>query len=372
VRRHVAILALGVLTYAGAALARQVPGLVETAYSGFIGPVVIRVLAFVSGLVPISLAEWVVVGYAAWLAGAGATAIRSVAVRRRRLRNAAAGGALRLLRDAGVVLMLFYATWGLNYARPSLERRFGWPEWDGASLGELQRLGRELVAAANAAYLELHGVEDAGAPTTLPGNLRSLTRDLEAGWREAVRVLELPAPMEWRYGPVKPLLSTPLVGRLGITGFYFPFTGEANLLAGMPAITLPERAGHELAHQRGVGTEAEASFLGFAAAALAPNAHARYSALMDAQWEILAAIRQLEPDSVRALLRDRLPGIQRDVDDVNAYFRQFRGPATAVGTAVNDTFLRANRVAGGVENYRRVVRLLVQFSRENQGSVIPR
>ncbi len=372
IRQSVVALLAGGTVYLLATLLRGAPRLVETLYGSVVGPILVRILATITGLVPFSIAEWVVIGYVVWLLALGGLTIRSLATRQRQVRNALAAGALRAGRDAGVILVLFYATWGLNYARPSLEAQLGWPAWTESSAEELVPLAIELVRETNAHYRELHGSDDAGVATALPMDLAALTADIELGWTRLTEQWPLPITMAWHYGPVKPLLSTPLVGRFGTAGFYFPLTGEANLLRGMPAVTLPRRAGHELAHQRGIGSEAEANFLGYAAAALSPNPYARYSALAFAQMELVNAVRQFDPETARRLAAERVPGFRRDLDSLNAYFAQFRGPTTSVGRAVNDRFLRANRVPGGIQNYDRVLQLLIQFSRQNGGSAIPR
>ncbi len=47
---------------------------------------------------------------------------------------------------------------------------------------------------------------------------------------------------------------------MDFTGFYFPFTGEANLNIDSPACYLPSTIAHEMAHQRGIASEQECNF----------------------------------------------------------------------------------------------------------------
>ena len=44
---------------------------------------------------------------------------------------------------------------------------------------------------------------------------------------------------------------------------------------------------------------------------------------------------------------------------------------TTVGTAVNDRFLRANRVRGGVRNYGHSTLLFVAYARRRGGDILP-
>ena len=113
---------------------------------------------------------------------------------------------------------------------------------------------------------------------------------VDAGWTEAARTLGLPASVGARHGRVKRPLASPAVARLSIHGVYAPFTAEANVVRDLPPVRLPFSMAHEKAHQRGIAGEAEASFLGFVATALAPDALARYSAAVFAQEQLLSAL----------------------------------------------------------------------------------
>jgi hypothetical protein len=174
-----------------------------------------------------------------------------------------------------------------------------------------------------------------------------------------------------RYGDVKWPLISPILARLGITGIYSPFTAEANVRKGLPAAFLPQTMAHEKAHQRGVANEAEASFIGFIAAAVAPDPLARYSAAMFAQAQLAGALRSMAPDERRRILASRLPGVERDIRDLADYFQQYAGIGNAIGSAVNDRYLRANRVPGGIQSYARSVRLLVAWAGAHGGVLMP-
>lgn len=58
---------------------------------------------------------------------------------------------------------------------------------------------------------------------------------------------------------------------MDFTGFYFPFTGEANLNIDSPACYLPSTIAHEMAHQRGIASEQECNFIAIAASTTAQS-----------------------------------------------------------------------------------------------------
>jgi hypothetical protein len=161
------------------------------------------------------------------------------------------------------------------------------------------------------------------------------------------------------------------VARLGISGFYFPWTAEANVLRDTPLVSRPQSMAHEKAHQRGIGPESEASFLGYVAGTLAPHRRVRYSALVFAQRQLLNALARADRDAAREIAARRFPGIRRDLEDLAEYWRRFPPVGRTIGRAVNDRYLRANRVHGGIQSYGFSVRLLITFASQHDGKVVP-
>jgi len=296
--------------------------------------------------------------------------IRDVTRRHRELKNAAASGMLRLARDAGVLVGLFYLLWGFNYALPPLQKRLDWDPPVDVGVEELSAMVVETTAAANVAYLTLHGTADAGSPTELPEDLEVLKSDIQRGWQKAREELGMPAFPDW-FGGVKTPLLTGLYEWLGIAGYYFPFTGEGNVRGGIPAIDYPKILAHELTHQRGVARESEANFWGYLAAVHSDNALARYSALRFANRQIVSELALLDPQLALQLALRRLPGVQRDIQHSRRYWQQFRGRGTAIGSSVNNAFLRSNRVEGGVRSYSMSASLFLAYARAHGGNLVP-
>jgi hypothetical protein len=127
---------------------------------------------------------------------------------------------------------------------------------------------------------------------------------------------------------------------------------------------------HEKAHQRGINPEDEANFFGFLAAELSQSSLSTYSARVFAQRQLLTTLYYRDPERMKTLVEMRLPGVQRDVDDLRAYWARHRGPARAVSQSMNDAFLRSNRVEGGVASYGRSVELLVSFAQTRGGRLL--
>lgn len=356
---------LGLGAYCTSVALSHFPGVADAAYGSFLGPALAWTLSLLTGWIPLAVGEILTVAFLLRLLVAATVAMRHVLRRERRLRNAVAGAALLVGQDAGILVAVFYLLWGFHYSRPPIEDRLGWNLPQQVSTEELYDLIRQLVLAANDEYRDIHGVDDSGAATILPDGRKPLETTLREGWTESRRELGLPA---WSAnGHVKTPLLTPLYEWVGVAGYYFPFTAEANLRAGIPAVDVPKMLAHEMAHQRGVARESEANFWGFLAAARAPDAYARYSAAVFAQRQLMIGLMLQDPQRVADLVRLRLPGVQRDIEDAREYWRSFRGTGTRIGTAMNNAYLRSNRVSGGVENYSRSALLFIAYARTRGG-----
>lgn len=345
------------------------PGLVESGFASGWAALVLPPLSRVTGAVPVPVIELLAGSYLAyrlWTAARGGWVI----FRGRRPGSSTLVSGLSVaLRDVGVALLLFYGLWGFHYARAPVAERLALPAAEEVETAELQRLARELTDAANASYRALHGTEDAGVPTAMPDRWDALERALERGWRRVGDELALDPLLTARYGPPKPLMTSPLVAHLGITGVYSPFTAEALVVGSVPAVSLGLSLAHEQAHQRGVTAEGEATLLGFVAAMRSGEPLLRYSAAARAGARLVSALAARDVAAAEEVRAARLPGVRRDLSDLRAYQLRHRGAAARIATGANDAYLRANRVPGGVESYDEAAELLLRLARRRGGTL---
>ena len=361
----------GAGAYGVSAALSQRPELAERWYGSGMGPALSRPLSLLTGLVPFSVGDVVLGAYATWLVVVTVLTLRSLVRRRRSLRNAAGGGLRRVMRDGGLAVLLLYVLWGWHYATPGFEAGAGWPEWEEATTAELIALAEAATAAANRAYVDLHGSADTGRPTAFSDGGADVAEALSEGWVQAAGHLGLPRRFGARYGRVKRPYASVILVRLGVQGTYFPFTAEANVVRGLPAAGALSSMGHEQAHQRGITSEAEASFLGFVATALAPARLGRYNAAVWAHGQLGNALVRADRRAWARISATRLPGVTRDLRDLAAFLSRPSLIGRRVGALVNDRYLRANRVPGGRQNYALSARLLIEYARQHEGTLFP-
>jgi hypothetical protein len=272
-------------------------------------------------------------------------------------------GALRLAQDAGVFVFLFYLLWGFQYARPGLEDALGIAPAGTVSASELRTLAERAVETTNRVYEELHGSEDIGYPTPAVA-LAELVPELEEGWTRTRDDFALDSRILRPRGAPKRFIASGLVKRLGISGMYFPFTGEALVLRDLPGVLEGKDMAHEMAHQRGFSSESDANVLGALVAARSPDPFLRYSAYSFVQRQLLSALQRVSPRDAREVARETLPGVRRDLEDLSEYWRPAR---TAVGTAaarVNDAMLRSHGIREGIASYQGSTWVFVALARD--------
>ncbi len=365
----VAVAAALVTAGIAAALAR-LPAAADALWARGPGPWIPFVLSRLTAPLPFSLIEAGVIAWVVLRLAQGARGVAALAGRRRPAAAALGAGARVVVRDLAAAVALFHVLWGFGYACSPLEARLGWGVRGGPDDTRLADLAARMVAEANDAYVALHGSTDAGAPTAMP-DPAALDNAVERGWRRVGAALELPGPAARPHGRAKRLVLSPALRHAGLSGFFSPFTGEANLNRSVPAVSYPQVIAHEKAHQRGINREDEANFLGWLAAASSDDPLARYAAAVFAQRQLLRPLLAVDEARARALVAERVPGVQRDVDDLRDYWSVSTGRTGRIANRVNDAYLRGNRVADGVASYGRAAELLLAWAARRGGRLAP-
>lgn len=354
------------------------PDFVEQVYARWLSPALCRSLAAATGWLSFSLAEICLLGGTLGAAFLLLRAVLRVARRRVHPLSALRVGILRLLRLALLVAVGFYATWGLNYQRALLPQRLGWaalaaPADRAAQVVELQALCATVVQCANAAYVEAFGTDDLGAVSTFAGSDLDVDRALDAGLDVVARELGLEAAFAGSRGRSKrPWLLAPLMSRAHLSGFFFPWTGEANVNPQPLDCDRLHVVAHEKSHQRGIAREDEAEFVGFLAGAHAAHPYLRYAAYSFAQHVLLRELRALDHKQAERVMAERLPGVQRDIKAVGAFWNHNRGTLTTIAITINDSYLKTHGIPQGVRNYAAAADLLVRYARARGGLDVER
>jgi hypothetical protein len=330
--------------------AALVPGFVENFYARSVYPRVARTLSQLTGGLPFSAGEVLVVIVFVLLLSALARFIYLLARRRDEWRALLLTSCRRALWCVVAAMFIFMLVFGLNYQRPPLVETLQYDQRR-AGADELDAMTRAVVGDVNRNYEEAHA-----AGYTTPDTRRVFEILRESYAREA----ELSSFAVSGFGPPKPVYFSGALTRLGISGMYFPFTGEPNFNADAPDFERPFSIAHEMAHQRGFARESEANFVAFLVCAHASDPFVRYSGYRQGLG-VAFELYKLDPAKARAILNELGAGFREDSRRSARFWAAARGRAGALSMRLNDLYLKANRVKSGTKNYGEVTALLIGY-----------
>jgi len=251
------------------------------------------------------------------------------------------------------VLAAMSLFWGANYYADGFSERAGiFPE--GGTVDDLERVTRifaeGLSETAHLVERDEHGVFAVSIEEIFGSSVYAF-----AGIEEVFPFLT------HRDVRPKPLVSSPIWAMTSYTGFYFPFTGEANINTLAPRSQIPATVLHEFAHQRGIASENEANFIAILAGIKSDDPIFAYSSWMMGYLYLSNALHRAAPDRLREI-QEMLPAyVFADFDDIRAYRERRHETVARVMDNLNDTMLRGYGEESGIQSYGEVVDLLIAY-----------
>ncbi|MCC8078481.1 MAG: DUF3810 domain-containing protein [Oscillospiraceae bacterium] len=159
----------------------------------------------------------------------------------------------------------------------------------------------------------------------------------------------------------KPFSFSQILSLVNFTGFFFPFTAEANINTDSPACLIPATIAHELAHQRGVAQEDEANFVAVLASLENGSAVYCYSACLLAYIHLGNALYKADYDAWLDVYSTLSEGVLADLRNNNEYWAQYETPVSTVSDTVYTGFLQSYGQTLRLQTYGACVDLLVAY-----------
>ncbi|MBR3293093.1 MAG: DUF3810 domain-containing protein [Oscillospiraceae bacterium] len=160
---------------------------------------------------------------------------------------------------------------------------------------------------------------------------------------------------------VKGVFCSRVMSYLDFTGFFFPFTGEANVNMDFPVALFPATIAHELAHQRGVAKEQEANFVAVLACLDSGDPDYVYSAALLAYTHLGNALYSADREAWARVYGTLNEAVRADFAKDRAYWAQFETPVQNVSNTVYEGFLQSYSQSLGLKSYGACVDLLVNY-----------
>ena len=166
-----------------------------------------------------------------------------------------------------------------------------------------------------------------------------------------------------------PSLKASLYGNAGkyfaYTGYYNPFTGEAQIKTSIPVFLKPFVMNHEIAHQLGYAKENEASFVAFLTGKNSNNPHVRYSIYFNVFFDALRQFRSKEALPFVKDLRSSLhPRVLADLKTQYEYLYRNRNAIAPFMTEAYDRYLKMNNQPKGTATYNEVIRWMIGYMKK--------
>lgn len=254
-----------------------------------------------------------------------------------------------------LILLLFTLTCAPNYYRLTFADQSGLVI-RASSVSELEALCNELIEKTNAARLLVNEIDKPFS-------------ELSQKALEAFNMLDADYPFLGKaLGSPKPMLFSEILSIFNLTGFYFPYTAEANVNVHMPPAEMAFTACHELAHTCGFMREDEANFIGYLACLKSSDINLQYSGLYVALMQSMNALYRADSQRYFALREKYSPALANDMAAIHQYWvKYYNTPASKASNTINDTYLKANNLADGTQSYGRMVDLLLAQYRQSHG-----
>ncbi|HEX3024116.1 MAG TPA: DUF3810 domain-containing protein, partial [Chitinophagaceae bacterium] len=173
----------------------------------------------------------------------------------------------KLIRGIMWIYIWFNILWGLNYTRFGIEYQL--------KLQPQEYCKEEVVALTNQLILKVNKCRQQIKDTTLPQpSLQQIFDEADKNYQTVSSNFHF---LQHQSKSIKSSLYSQLGNYFGFTGYYNPFTGEAQVRSDIPRILIPFIACHEMAHQIGYASESEANFVGYLTASASNDVYFRYS-----------------------------------------------------------------------------------------------
>jgi len=261
--------------------------------------------------------------------------------------------------------VVFMLLWGLNYQKSSPAQSFHLSIDTSYSELQLDALSLDLISQLNLTRQNI--------PDSIIASLNY--KQVFVQTLQEYKAIQTYYPFLHLENPVLKKAHFPTWGDyLGYMAFYQPITGEAIVRTDVPLLTLPYTSCHELAHQIGYASEAEANFIAFVVANESGDALFRYSMLLQmftyCQSEHLALIAKTGNfekwktivNRNKAMLDSKVIGDRKKIKD---FFIQRKHLLLPASTSLYDQFLQWNKQANGIKSYDEVLLWVLAYNKHS-------
>ncbi|MEO8819343.1 MAG: DUF3810 domain-containing protein [Ginsengibacter sp.] len=323
---------------------------VDKFYSTGIYPFFSQFLRILFGWIPFSLGDifyFVAVCFIVW------KIIKNVSLlfKKKFSKTIALKKTVRLILVLAFVYIIFYLFWGINYSRKGIAYQLQISDisYDSSDLLNLQHLLLQKVNASKS-FLVL---KDEKYLST-----NNLIKEAKSSYDEAHKIFPF---LTYHHLSVKSSMYGTLGDYLGFTGYYNPFTGEAQINTTVPKMLQPYIATHEMAHQLGYAKENEANFVGYLAAVNSKDTLFHYSTYLDLFLYANQEVFYFDSVASKNAMQQLTLPVRQDLEELRQFNLSHRGVLEPLITWIYGNYLKLNNQPKGLHSYNAVIGMLIAY-----------
>jgi hypothetical protein len=253
------------------------------------------------------------------------------------------------------IYIVFNVFWGLNYNRLGIAHQLG--------LKVENYTANDVYELASSLQVKLNGYA-----TRVDSVKRLQLDDNHFLFREGVavydKIIKQYPYLSYKPASIKGSLYSHVGHYFGFTGYYNPFSGEAQVKTTVPEFVKPFILCHEIAHQVGYAKENEANMVAFLAGRESNNLEFRYSAYYDAYTYAIRELVRFDTTRFKELRLSVHPQFKKDYKTYLKYIYNSRNVVEPFMSDFYDSYLKMNNQPKGKATYNEVVAWLIAYMKK--------
>ena len=314
-------------------------------YAKSVFPTLASFFIFLNGYYPFSLSEIFLIAAAIFFLFKLYFLIRDIHLKKTTIGKVILGLSLNVVITASIVFFLFYALWGFNYFRISLNHKISFDKKK-ITKQNLKIYTEQFINKVNYFYNNKGNFD-----------LLNISKSINASMKEFIYKIDgiyvsLPVYVK------QPMLSI-IFDKMNVMGVINPLLIEAHCTSSLTSAEFPFVCAHEKSHTAGYANESEADFLAFFTCILSDNNYCKYSGYLMVLFKFLSQYRKNFPDDYKRLYNTLDKGVRDDIRIIIERIKKNEGILSKLSHKVYDKMLKFNKISEGTESYELVVKLIL-------------
>lgn len=256
-------------------------------------------------------------------------------------------------------LITFQLFWGLNNYKSSLVSEVNLDV--NYTKADLDTITEKLINHVNKQHLAITTHND--SVVKLKKNLHLFNELARANYNKLPDHLQK-ILISNNINEVKSSMYSKLLSYTGFSGYFNPFTHENQINIEIPTIGMPITVAHEMAHQLGIASEAEANFYGYQVMALSEDVVYQYAANLYALKYCLNEYSKENEETYQILFKKLNLGVQQNILESEAFWQSKRTVSSFFFKHLYGVFLKINNQKDGIKSYNRFVDILINYNKK--------